>query len=188
MQKINYLLILKTIFLMKNNLKNTKSNNTTVAISTEDNLNLTNFCNRYEIQKKEFIKTAVSYFEKNGINPKIHAEPKSEIEKILKRIDQFFGFIKILEKEYLKPAVSSITSTQILLQKSIENLATKNHVLGIPTTRHLEALRNDIDKELQKQSKEQKEILLKISNNVIASHQKLIQELEIIKNKKGISF
>ena len=91
-------------------------------------------------------------------------------------------------KEYLKPAVSSITSTQILLQKSIENLATKNHFLGIPTTRHLEALRNDIDKELQKQSKEQKEILLKISNNVIASHQKLIQELEIIKNKKGITF
>ena len=45
------------------------------------------------------------------------------------------------EKEYLKPAVSSITSTQILLQKSIENLATKNHFLGIPTTRHLEALR-----------------------------------------------
>ena len=106
----------------------------------------------------------------------------------MKRIDQFFGFIKIQEKEYLKPAVSSITSTQILLQKSIENLATKNHVLGIPTTRHLEALRNDIDKELQKQSKEQKEILLKISNNVIASHQKLIQELEIIKNKKGITF
>ena len=33
-----------------------------------------------------------------------------------------------------------------------------------------------------------KEILLKISNNVIASHQKLIQELEIIKNKKGITF
>lgn len=173
---------------MKNNLKNTKSNNTTVAISTEDNLKLTNFCNRYEIQKKEFIKTAVAYFEKNGINPKIHTEPKSEIEKILKRIDQFFGFIKIQEKEYLKPAVSSITSTQILLQKSIENLATKNHVLGIPTTRHLEALRNDIDKELQKQSKEQKKILLKISNNVIASHQKLIQELEIIKNKKGITF
>ena len=103
---------------MKNNLKNTKSNNTTVAISTEDNLKLTNFCNRYEIQKKEFIKTAVAYFEKNGINPKIHTEPKSEIEKILKRIDQFFGFIKIQEKEYLKPAVSSITSTQILLQKS----------------------------------------------------------------------
>lgn len=66
-------------------------------------------------------------------------------------------------------------------------METTNNVLGFPPTRHLKVLQNDIDKELQKQSKNQKEILLKISNNVITSNSKLIQEVETSKNRKGFS-
>jgi hypothetical protein len=98
--------------------------NTTVAISTKENIRLTDFCKRYDLQKKDFFKVALDYFEKNGIDPKTHLDSKSELGKIIKRIDQLFAFMKVQEKEYLRPSVQAITTTEFRLNEKINTLAT----------------------------------------------------------------
>ena len=55
---------------------------TRVTITQGDNEKLTRFCRANDISKKEFITLSLSYFEREGINPKSHESPKSEIEKV----------------------------------------------------------------------------------------------------------
>lgn len=78
---------------------------TTVTISQSDNEQLTTFCRNNDITKKDFITLSLSYFEREGINPKSHESPKSEIEKVIKRLDHFFAFFKKQEQEYIRPLI-----------------------------------------------------------------------------------
>lgn len=169
-------------------IKNIKITNTTVAISPKDNNRLTNFCNRYEIQKKEFIKIALDYFEKNGIDPRTNVESKSELEKIIKRIDQLFGFIKTQEKDYLRPSVQAIIATELRLKEKLNSLATIDELKQLPNKNFMQNFRNDIQNRASEILEIQNKSLEKIGNNVVASHQKITKELEEIKNKRGISF
>lgn len=168
-------------------LKN-KTINTTVAITAKENNRLTNFCNRYEIQKKEFIKNALDYFEKNGIDPRSNVESKSELDKIIKRIDQLFGFMKTQEKDYLRPSIQAIIATELRLKEQLNNLATKSNLTQLPSRSFIIETQNDLQKKVNEFSEIQNISLQKISSNVIASHKKIVQELEEIKKKKGISF
>lgn len=173
---------------MKTNGQKPKSVNSTVAISQEENNRLSNFCFRHDLQKKEFIKIALDYFEKNGIDPKLHSEPKTELEKILKRIDQLFAFIKVQEKEYLKPAIFTITRTEQIIYQKVNSLVTKSDVQHLPTKSYIEAVQNSLTSKLNSISTQEGKYLETIRNNGLASHQKIMKELEEIKNKKGFSF
>lgn len=77
--------------------------NSTVAISPDDAKRLEKFCKANRITKKDFISLSLSYFENQGINPAKHETPKAEMEKVTKRLDQFFAFMKKQEQDILRP-------------------------------------------------------------------------------------
>lgn len=171
---------------------NNKNTNTTVAISPSENLKLANFCKRNEISKKEFLSVALNFFEKNGINPKTHNDPKSELEKIIKRIDQLFAFIKTQEKEYLRPSVQAIVATENRLKSNIELLATKFDLNSISKEESVKILINNLYSAIKKFSIENKESenqeFKNLNKKISELEDKILKELEILKNKKGINF
>lgn len=87
--------------------------NSTVAISPDDAKRLDRFCQNNDITKKDFISLSLSYFEKQGINPAKHETPKAEMEKVTKRLDQFFAFMKKQEQDILRPMYMDITENRI---------------------------------------------------------------------------
>jgi len=171
---------------------NNKNTNTTVAISPSENLRLANFCKRNEISKKEFISVALNFFEKNGINPKTHNDPKSELEKILKRIDQLFAFIKTQEKEYLRPSVQAIAATENRLKSNLELLATKVDLNSISKEESVKNLINNLYSALKKITLENRESetqeFKNLNKRIVELEEKVMKDLEQLKNKKGINF
>ena len=162
--------------------------NTTVAISAKENIRLTDFCKRYNLQKKEFFKVALDYFEKNGIDPQTHLDSKSELGKIIKRIDQLFAFMKVQEKEYLRPSVQAITTTEFRLNEKINTLATVNHLGQLPGKKFIDSYFEELKKDIQKLNEKQ-EIKMKVLHDyIVKSHSILSKNLEEIKSKKGFSF
>ena len=85
-----------------------RSRNTTVAISPDVAEKLDRFCRANGMTKKDFVSESLTYFLKEGINPKVHESPQAEIKKITKRIDQFFAFFKKQEQEMIKPLMLEI--------------------------------------------------------------------------------
>lgn len=162
--------------------------NTTVAISAKENIRLTDFCKRYDLQKKDFFKVALDYFEKNGIDPKTHLDSKSELGKITKRIDQLFAFIKVQEKEYLRPSVQAITTTEFRLNEKINTLATVNHLGQMPGKKFIDSCFVELKNEIIKMNEKQEIKIQALHDNLIKSHSILNKSLEEIKNKKGFSF
>lgn len=153
---------------------------TTVALSITDNQRLTEFCKAYAIPKKDFIGIILNYLEINGINPKTHHTPKTELEKITKRINQLFAFIKTQEKDYTRPALEAVLATENRMQNSISTLATKNDLNEL----RIKDMLNQLLQLLQNSNQEQ--------TNKILSELKIFQEntvnhLEDIKNKKGFT-
>lgn len=153
---------------------------TTVSLSTTDNQRLTDICKAYSIPKKDFIGIILNYLEINGINPKTHHAPKTELEKITKRINQLFAFIKTQEKDYTRPALEAILATEDRMQNSISTLATKDDLNEL----RIKDILNKLLELLKKSNQEQ--------TNKILSELKSFQEntenhLEEIKKKKGFT-
>lgn len=169
-----------------------KNSNTTIAVSFEENQRLSAFCKRNKMTKKAFIPIAIQYFENNGINPKIHSEPKAEMEQINKRINQLFAFIKTQEKEFFLPAIQAIVSTENTLNKNIQTLCTRQDLIksfsNYTMNSHKDDLKNSFKEMLHENNKNQKEISENISVKIEAFHGEMKNELEQIKTKKGFSF
>lgn len=90
------------------------------------------FCKSVNIKKKDFVPMALKYFKAQGINPTKHDNPKSEIEKVTKRLDQFFAFFKKQESDLIKPLFVEIQNNLLALdekQKALEELTRKSHRL-----------------------------------------------------------
>ena len=95
---------------------------TTVTITQSDNEKLTSFCRANDISKKDFITLSLSYFEREGINPKSHESPKSEIEKVIKRLDHFFAFFKKQEQEFIRPLVLDFAESKNRQEEHFKNV------------------------------------------------------------------
>lgn len=108
-------------------------NLTTISLSVLDNQRLSEYCKAYSIPKKDFIFNILNYLETNGINIKTHNAPKTELEKIVKRIDQLFAFIKMQEKTFFRPALDSVTSSEFALKSSINNLVKRSDLSRFST-------------------------------------------------------
>lgn len=76
---------------------------TTVAVDIATAEKLEDLAKAANVSKKVFMAIAIDYFERNGINPKSHESPKSELEAIRKRINDVIGFIKKNEQNVLNP-------------------------------------------------------------------------------------
>lgn len=104
----------------------------TVSIDSNYTEEFEQFCKYVNIKKKDFVPIALNYFKVQGINPAKHESPKSEIEKVTKRLDQFFAFFKKQESEIVKPSYVEIQNQLSALEdryKALEELTRKSHRL-----------------------------------------------------------
>lgn len=162
--------------------------NSTVAISAIDTERLDRFCRAHDITKKDFITLSLSYFEREGINPKSHESPKSEIEKVIKRLDHFFAFFKKQEQEFIRPLVldfaeekqrrdkvnGSMIANQTLIYKRIEEKSEEiNKKVESEAQQHKDTMTQ------QKEDRKEKQEELKKAIEILAQH---MDE----KNKSGL--
>lgn len=96
----------------------------TIQVEDTTRDDLKKFCTWYKITQGEFVKLALVYFRKSGINP---AEPpesvKEELNKIEKRISQLIAFQRTFEKENMLPLVEALLKTESKINQ---------HFAGIP--------------------------------------------------------
>ena len=71
-----------------------KDSKTTVAVERTTFTKLDRLAKANNVSKMEFLTHAINYFEKYGINPVEHESPAQEMQKLIKRMDQVFAFLK----------------------------------------------------------------------------------------------
>lgn len=97
-----------------------KDSKTTVAVERTTFAKLDRLAKANNVSKMEFLTHAINYFEKYGINPVEHESPAQEMQKLIKRMDQVFAFLKKQETDLVRPACEALagTSTQITISLS----------------------------------------------------------------------
>ena len=158
----------------------TTGRNSTVAISPDVAKKLDKFCQSNGMTKKDFISLSLSYFEKQGINPAKHESPKGEIEKVTKRLDQFFAFFKKQEQDIIKPFYMDYSRTTRVIYNSFDDEAEKIRELTEKFGKFEKKL-GEIEKKLGEKEQEREkdtEQIKKGLNNLL----KLMDE----KNKSGL--
>jgi len=104
--------------------------NSTVAISPDDTKRLNKFCKNNNITKKDFISLSLSYFETQGVNPAKHETPRAEMEKVTKRLDQFFAFMKKQEQDILKPMYNDFIQSNKKVNISLSSIVDYQQTLN----------------------------------------------------------
>lgn len=97
-----------------------KDSKTTVAVERTTFTKLDRLAKANNVSKMEFLTHAINYFEKYGINPVEHETPAQEMQKLIKRMDQVFAFLKKQETDLVRPACEALAgaSTQITINLS----------------------------------------------------------------------
>lgn len=97
-----------------------KDSKTTVAVERTTFTKLDRLAKANIVSKMEFLTHAINYFEKYGINPVEHESPAQEMQKLIKRMDQVFAFLKKQETDLVRPACEALAgaSTQITISLS----------------------------------------------------------------------
>lgn len=97
-----------------------KDSKTTVAVERTTFAKLDRLAKANSVSKMEYITHAINYFEKYGINPLEHESPAQEMQKLIKRMDQVFAFLKKQETDLVRPACEALAgaSTQITISLS----------------------------------------------------------------------
>ena len=97
-----------------------KDSKTTVAVERTTFTKLDRLAKANNVSKMEYITHAINYFEKYGINPVEHERPAQEMQKLIKRMDQVFAFLKKQETDLVRPACEALAgaSTQITISLS----------------------------------------------------------------------
>ena len=94
-----------------------KDSKTTVAVERTTFTKLDRLAKANNVSKMEFLTHAINYFEKYGINPVEHESPAQEMQKLIKRMDQVFAFLKKQETDLVRPACEALARarTQITI-------------------------------------------------------------------------
>lgn len=97
-----------------------KDSKTTVAVERTTFTKLDRLAKTNNVSKMEFLTHAINYFEKYGINPVEHESPAQEMQRLIKRMDQVFAFLKKQETDLVRPACEALAgaSTQITISLS----------------------------------------------------------------------
>ena len=97
-----------------------KDSKTTVAVERTTFTKLDRLAKANNVSKMEFLTHAINYFEKYGINPVEHESSAQEMQKLIKRMDQVFAFLKKQETDLVRPACEALAgaSTQITISLS----------------------------------------------------------------------
>ena len=86
-----------------------KDSKTTVAVERTTFTKLDRLAKANNVSKMEFLTHAINYFEKYGINPVEHESPAQEMQKLIKRMDQVFAFLKKQETDLVRPACEALS-------------------------------------------------------------------------------
>lgn len=135
---------------------------TTVSIDSETGVKLDRLAKSNNLSKKALLSLMLDYFEKYGINPAEHESPAQEMQKLIKRVDQIVGFIKVQEKDLIRPLVASVSMTEERIKVNLDNMAKK------------EKLQEFIDAVSRNTAvqQEQKRKLIEVINQVEAENKK----------------
>lgn len=161
--------------------------NSNVAIDQATNEALHEFCTRTKLTKKDFITISLKYFNDYAINPSKHEKPTQEIEKMHKRIEDIFKFIKAQERDILKPFLVQVAQSNIDHKGEITSLRNSiNAYINKNADQNKERL--DLERKAHQEQikllQEQKEDLLKEQNQMRQIILQLGQTLE--EKNKGI--
>lgn len=153
-----------------------------VEQTTRDELK--EYCRKQDLTQGDFVKYALSYFKKSGINP---SEPpqsiKEELSKIEKRISQLIGFQKTFERDNLLPLLEALSKTEgkvnlyfsdipQKLDRTLEGIA----LIGKATGKLEQTFSNAI----QKLYSDLNRLQVETKDTTMKQHKELITKLDII--------
>ena len=95
-----------------------------VGLTDDAHEKLKRYCDRNKLGLGEFISASLVYFEKNGINPATHESPATEMNRLIKRLDQVIAFIRKQESDLLRPMVEAVSISEARIDKSLQQVAT----------------------------------------------------------------
>ena len=102
-----------------------KAGTTSVTIDKRTGVQLDRLAKASGVTKKDFLQSALDYFERYGINPVKHESPAQEMQKLIKRVDQVVAFIRKQEQDILRPTCEVITTTDVKVEKALSGLLTE---------------------------------------------------------------
>lgn len=83
-----------------------RNRTTSISVSHETGAALTELCAKLQCPKNEFVAAAVEYFAKHSLDPRTADRATAhDIERLEKRMDQFFAFLVTQENKVIKPMV-----------------------------------------------------------------------------------
>ncbi|MBK5719890.1 hypothetical protein JGH11_03300 [Dysgonomonas sp. Marseille-P4677] len=101
----------------------------TIAIDRKHDKILEKLCKIHKCTKKDFVCSAIIFFEKNNISP-IDESPE-QYNKLHRKLDSVISFIRHQEKEFLRPLCESLASTDERIKIYLEVLPSKNDLKNI---------------------------------------------------------
>jgi hypothetical protein len=99
-----------------------KDSKTTVAVERTTFTKLDRLAKANNVSKMEFLTHAINYFEKYGINPVEHESPAQEMQRLIKRMDQVFAFLKKQEMDLVRPACEALAGASTRITISLSSL------------------------------------------------------------------
>jgi hypothetical protein len=102
-----------------------KEGTTSVTIDKCTGVQLDRLAKASGVTKKDFLQSALDYFERYGINPVKHESPAQEMQKLIKRVDQVVAFIRKQEQDVLRPLCDKATSMHTKVGDALPGLLTE---------------------------------------------------------------
>ncbi len=97
-----------------------KKADTTVTIDRNTADKLSRFSKQTGTPKRALIPLMLEYFEKNGIDPSKDKSPIKEMQQVVKRVHDLWGFMKKQEQDFIKPLYHEIMITQEKNKKNFQ--------------------------------------------------------------------
>lgn len=144
-----------------------KAGTTSVTIDKRTGVQLDRLAKASGATKKDFLQSALDYFERYGINPVKHESPAQEMQKLIKRVDQVVAFIRKQEQDILRPTCEVITTTGVKVENALPGLLTEERFKGfLSTLNDYIALKDRDIEEREKMLKKEHEDLLDIFRRI----------------------
>lgn len=123
-----------------------------VAISEATSDDLGREASKHGVSRDKVISKMLEFFRIYGIDPFNYDAPADEMQKIIKRFDQMFAFIKAQEKNVLVPTLTRVSTKEDVLKTAESTRLSLEKMWGL-INKELDTLKIE-NKELKEQLKE----------------------------------
>lgn len=138
-----------------------KEGTTSVTIDKRTGVQLDRLAKASGATKKDFLQSALDYFERYGINPVKHESPAQEMQKLIKRVDQVVAFIRKQEQDVLRPLCDKAASMHAKVGNVLPGLLTEERFERFMSSMndYINLKEQDLQKREEMLKKEHAEIL-----------------------------